>query len=56
MAQDKKTEEREYLNYFLASDEGKEWYRKNGIVSCQDADPTIYKKRMFLSSFFLCLK
>lgn len=39
MAQDKKTEEREYLNYFLASDEGKEWYRKNGIVSYQDADP-----------------
>ena len=39
MAQDKKTEEREYLNYFLASDEGRKWCRENGIVSCQDAEP-----------------
>lgn len=33
MAQDKKTEEKEYLNYFLASDEGKNWYKENKIKS-----------------------
>ena len=38
MAQDKKSEEREYLEYFLASDEGKEWYEKNKIISCQESE------------------
>ncbi|MBQ9270767.1 MAG: hypothetical protein IJ218_00675 [Alphaproteobacteria bacterium] len=38
MAQDKKTEEREYLEYFLASDEGKKWYEKNKIISCQESE------------------
>lgn len=36
MAQDKKEEEREYLRYFLSSDEGKKWYQQNKIVSYQD--------------------
>ena len=38
MAQDKKSEEREYLEYFLASDEGKKWYEKNKIISCQESE------------------
>ena len=32
MAQDKKAEEREYLNYFLASDVGKKWYKENKVT------------------------
>ena len=36
MTQDKKTEEREYLQYFLSSDEGKKWYQQNKIVSYRD--------------------
>ncbi len=39
MAQDKKAEEKEYLNYFLASDVGQKWYKKNKIVSCQETEP-----------------
>lgn len=38
MAQDKKSEEREYLECFLASDEGKKWYEKNKIISYQEAE------------------
>lgn len=38
MAQDKKSEERKYLEYFLASDEGKKWYEKNKIISCQETE------------------
>lgn len=38
MAQDKKSEEREYLEYFLASDEGKKWYEKNKIISYQESE------------------
>ena len=36
MMQDKKPEEREYLQYFLSSDEGKKWYLQNKIVSYRD--------------------
>ena len=36
MTQDKKSEEREYLQYFLSSDEGKKWYQQNKIVSYRD--------------------
>lgn len=36
MTQDKKPEEREYLQYFLSSDEGKKWYQQNKIVSYRD--------------------
>lgn len=36
MSQDKKAEEREYLQYFLSSDEGKKWYQQNKIVSYRD--------------------
>ncbi len=38
MTQDKKSEERKYLEYFLASDEGKKWYEKNKIISCQETE------------------
>lgn len=38
MSQDKKIEEREYLQYFLSSDEGQKWYQQNKIVSCLDAE------------------
>lgn len=38
MAQDKKSEECEYIKYFLTSDEGKKWYEKNKIISCQEAE------------------
>lgn len=38
MAQDKKTEEREYLQYFLSSDEGKKWYQQNRIVFCKGGE------------------
>lgn len=38
MAQDKKSEEREYLKCFLTSDEGKKWYEKNKIISCQESE------------------
>ena len=38
MTQDKKTEEREYLQYFLSSDEGKKWYLQNKIKSCLDGE------------------
>lgn len=38
MAQDKKTEEREYLEYFLASKEGKNWYEKNKIISYEETE------------------
>ena len=38
MAQDKKTEEREYLKYFLATKVGKNWYEKNKIISCQETE------------------
>lgn len=38
MAQDKKAEEKEYLDYFLASEIGKKWYKKNKIVSCQKGE------------------
>lgn len=33
MAQDKKTEEKEYLDYFLASNVGENWYKENKIKS-----------------------
>ena len=38
MAQDKKTEEREYLQYFLSSDEGKKWHQQNRIASCKEGE------------------
>lgn len=38
MAQDKKTEECEYLQYFLSSDEGKKWHQQNRLVSCKGSE------------------
>lgn len=38
MTQDKKAEEREYLNYFLASDVGKKWYKENKIKSHMETE------------------
>ena len=38
MAQDKKTEELEYLQYFLSSDEGKKWRQQNKILSYKDGE------------------
>ena len=43
MAQDKKAEELEYLNYFLASDEGKNWHKENKIKSHIESEAALGK-------------